>query len=308
MRISTPSFAKINWILEVLGKRSDGYHEVSTVLQTIDLRDRLDFELLVDPVIRLRVQGREVARGADNLVYRAAKLMLPLAPGGGGVSIVLTKRIPVGAGLGGGSGNAATVLLALNRLWNCGLALPQLEELAAKLGSDVPFFLQGGTVWARGRGEQLRPLPDPPREELLLWYPGFALSTTQAYKWGKWPPLPPDLMLTTPKVDNRISRFCSRAKAGKSIRDLAQNDFDVLLSSRHARLAGKIEALEQAGCQNVLFCGSGSTLLGLGKSGQLARIRRKFDSREGELFDCRTLSRNHYQSRLEQAGILFQVA
>ena len=305
MRISTPSFAKINWVLKVLGKRPDGYHEISTILQTIDLCDCLDLRLLGEPVIRLRVRGREVPSGADNLVYRAAKLMLPLASTGSGVSIVLTKRIPVGAGLGGGAGNAATVLLALNQLWGCGLALRQLERLAAELGSDVPFFLRGGTVWASGRGERLQPLPDPPCEALLLWYPGFPLSTAQTYKWGQWPLLPPDLLLTTPKVDNKISGFCSRAKAGKRIRHLAHNDFDVLLSSHHALLASRIGALERAGCQKVVFCGSGSTLLGLGKPGELARIRRAFQNQEGELFDCRTLSRDHYQSRLAQSGILF---
>ena len=150
------AYAKINLTLEVLGRRDDGYHQVKTILQTIDLADLLDIE----PANTLRVDCDDPdLRGDANLVSKAARA---LAQQGGvdiGARIFIRKRIPVGMGLGGGSSDAAAALVALNRLWDLGFGVDELVAVAAGLGSDVPFFLYGGTALAEGRGEEVSPLP-----------------------------------------------------------------------------------------------------------------------------------------------------
>lgn len=142
-RLSVPSFAKINWALKILGKRSDGYQQIRTIYQTIDLSEEIVLETTSDPVIQLEVQGRKVARGEDNLLYQTADLLRKTAGSQAGIRIKLKKKIPVGAGLGGGSSNAAVALLALNQLWDCKMDEKELVELAGQLGADVPFFFCG---------------------------------------------------------------------------------------------------------------------------------------------------------------------
>lgn len=174
LRLLAP--AKINWTLEVLGKRPDGYHEVRTVMQTIDLCD----EITVAPAgkLSLDINGSEQALRdlprEDNLAYRAAQLLWERAGFRGGARIVLAKRIPVAAGLGGGSSDAAAVLRGLRRLWALNISDRELTSIAAQLGSDVPFFLRGGTAVASGRGEVIQPLPDAPVRELTIAWPSHA--------------------------------------------------------------------------------------------------------------------------------------
>jgi len=156
--------AKINLCLDVLGRRPDGYHEVATILQTIDLADRL--RIVRDDDVVLHCHGMGVDQ--DNLILRAANLLREHAGIGAGCSIECWKRIPIGAGLGGGSADAAAALVGLNTLWKTGLRINDLSELAAKLGADVPFFLHGGTALATGIGTALRPLRDAPRHWLVL--------------------------------------------------------------------------------------------------------------------------------------------
>jgi 4-diphosphocytidyl-2-C-methyl-D-erythritol kinase len=167
------AYAKINLTLEILGRRVDGYHEVKTILQTIDLADRLD----VEPGVRLRLDCDDPALNGDaNLVWQAAVMLAKLAGIQPRANIVLRKRIPVGAGLGGGSSDAAAALLALDRLWGTGLAPEVLNAIAAELGSDVPFFLRGGTALAEGRGERISPLPNLPKMTVLLVCPHETLE------------------------------------------------------------------------------------------------------------------------------------
>lgn len=178
------SFAKVNLRLVVLGRRPDGFHEVSTILQTIDWFDELTAETTDRPGVVLEVVGADAPRDDSNLVIRAARAFLerhPLSPGKG-VRFRLEKRIPAGAGLGGGSSNAAAALVALDRL--LGPVEPSsLHDLAGSIGSDVPFFLVGGAAVASGRGERLHPLEDRPgpEEALLLVLPPWGLSTAAVY-------------------------------------------------------------------------------------------------------------------------------
>ncbi len=157
IRLQAP--AKINLSFEVLGRRADGYYEVRTVLAAVDIADEL--ELSEADGFTLSVEPDGAAPVEDNLVLRAAALLQQAAPAGAGAAIVLRKRTPVAAGLGGGSSDAAAALLGLRRLWDLDLSDDTLAGLAALLGSDVPFFLRGGTAVATGRGEQLTPLPQP---------------------------------------------------------------------------------------------------------------------------------------------------
>lgn len=177
--ISSP--AKINLFLEVVGRRPDGFHEIESVMQQVDLCDQVHLRRSPRD-IRISVAGAELPPGRGNLAYKAAALILETAGHRGGVHIHLEKRIPVAGGLGGGSSNAAAVLVGLNRLYDLGQSRETLYTLGAQLGSDVPFFLSDGLAVATGRGEVLIPLPPWPPQWLVLANPGVPISTAWAYR------------------------------------------------------------------------------------------------------------------------------
>ncbi|MFH0944382.1 MAG: 4-(cytidine 5'-diphospho)-2-C-methyl-D-erythritol kinase [Planctomycetota bacterium] len=176
--------AKLNLYLEIVGKRPDGFHELKSVFHAINLTDRLSVERRSGGGIDLELSGREIPAGGENLVVRAAKKYVSAMKCPAGLSIHLEKNIPIGAGLGGGSADAAAMLLALNRLFDHPASRPDLERLAAELGSDVPFFLTGGTAVVRGRGEQVEPLPFSESHLFLfvLLYPGAVVPTERIYR------------------------------------------------------------------------------------------------------------------------------
>lgn len=173
-----PAPAKINLFLHVVGKRSDGYHNLQTVFQFLDYGDDLFFTMRDDGII-----ARDYDYGFDesnDLCIRAAHLLKPLVSSNCGVTIDLTKRLPMGGGLGGGSSNAATTLISLNHLWNAGLSRPELAKLALKLGADVPVFVMGQAAWAEGVGEQLSPI-DLAKPWYLVLNPNINVSTAQIF-------------------------------------------------------------------------------------------------------------------------------
>lgn len=175
---------KVNLLLNVLGRRADGFHELETVFQPVALCDELTFEPAANGV-SLSCNEKSLPANSGNLVFRAAEQFLAAARISAGVKIHLEKRIPLAAGLGGGSGNAATTLLALNEFFGRPLAAEKLFEIAAALGSDVPFFLQDKPALAAGRGEQIQPLEPFPAlagKAFLLIHPGFGISTPWAYQ------------------------------------------------------------------------------------------------------------------------------
>lgn len=175
--------AKINLYLEIMGDRPDGYHELVMVLQSISLADQIDLHPLDVDGIRLHCRHPQVPQDRTNLAYRAAELMTQKFPDSGGVGIVIDKRIPVGAGLAGGSANAAAVLVGLDLMWGLGLTQIELQELGAQLGSDVPFCITGGTALATGRGDILAPLPDLDHLYVVLGkYHSLSVSTPWAYQ------------------------------------------------------------------------------------------------------------------------------
>lgn len=177
LRLRPP--AKLNLFLHILGRRSDGYHRLQTVFELIDWTDELELQRRDDGQIE-RVAGAAGVAAEDDLCVRAARLLKPLAPAAAGCNITLVKHIPTGAGLGGGSADAAGVLLGLNRLWGLELPLAELAVLGACLGADVPVFVQQQPCFAEGIGECLQPLPLVPRQYLVI-YPGVALATAAMF-------------------------------------------------------------------------------------------------------------------------------
>ncbi len=172
--------AKVNLLLEVLGKRNDGYHEIATLMVAIRLMDTLIFEEA--PGLRLRCSRADLSTGADNLVMRAARLLKERTGYAGGADITLIKRIPMAAGLAGGSTDAAATLWGLNQLWKTGLAGEELAALGGQLGSDIPFFFHVPAAWCTGRGEIVRPLPLGRPLDLVLLCPSFGCPTAEVYR------------------------------------------------------------------------------------------------------------------------------
>jgi 4-diphosphocytidyl-2-C-methyl-D-erythritol kinase len=184
MRLEKKSPCKVNLLLNILGKRPDGFHELETIMQPVNLFDEICFER-GGKGVRLSCSEKSLPIDSRNLAFRAAESFLEAANISGGVEIHLEKKIPLAAGLGGGSGNAATTLLALNELFGQPLTPEGLYEIAAPLGSDVPFFLQNKPALATGRGEKIQPLEGFPAlcgKAFLLIHPGFGISTPWAYK------------------------------------------------------------------------------------------------------------------------------
>ena len=174
-----PAPAKLNLFLHVTGRRADGYHSLQTVFQFLDLHDRLNFEITRDGRIARAAALADVPEDRD-LCVRAARLLRATAGHGPGAIIHLDKRLPLGGGLGGGSSDAATTLLALNHLWGCGLTLDALAALGLKLGADVPVFVHGHAAWAEGVGELLTPV-EPPESWFVVLAPRVAVSTARVF-------------------------------------------------------------------------------------------------------------------------------
>lgn len=181
-KIKLKAPAKINLSLDIDGVRSDGFHEVAMIMQSIDLCDKLTIYKRKCPGVKLQVSGADLPENEDNLAYRAAELILDRAGKQSGVKIDLKKKIPVAAGLAGGSSDAAAVLKGINHLYSLDFDYEDLQKMAAVLGSDTVFCLQGGTALAKGRGEVITQLVDIPRQHLLLVNPDFEVSTARIYQ------------------------------------------------------------------------------------------------------------------------------
>jgi 4-diphosphocytidyl-2-C-methyl-D-erythritol kinase len=175
-----PAPAKLNLFLHVTGRRDDGFHDLQTVFQLIDLCDSIGIRVRQDGRIE-RTHGPANVAEKDDLVVRAAQALRAKTGTALGATLRIAKRIPMGGGLGGGSSDAATTLLALNQLWSCGLTVPQLAELGLTLGSDVPVFVHGSSAWAEGRGEKLEPVELPERWYAIV-HPGVAVPTAQVFQ------------------------------------------------------------------------------------------------------------------------------
>jgi 4-diphosphocytidyl-2-C-methyl-D-erythritol kinase len=260
-RLEVSAAAKVNLTLEVLGRRGDGYHEIATVMQTVDLADKLVLEDADG--LELRTQAPGLPTDGGNLALRAAVALRDAARVSGGVRIALDKRIPIAAGLGGGSTDAAAILVGLNRLWRLRWPAGRLEEVAVTLGMDVPFFLRGGAALGTGRGERLRPL-ETMGMSMVLVNPGLAVSTAETY--GR----------VTSTMWTRGEHAQAMLTALKSRR--AARIADHLFNSLEAaagpagRAVTKVKAaLLAAGALGAAMSGSGPTVFGIARSWEHAR-------------------------------------
>jgi 4-diphosphocytidyl-2-C-methyl-D-erythritol kinase len=253
IRVRCP--AKVNLFLKVLGKRSDGYHDVQNVMQTLTLFDELSVRKQKEGVT-LSCSGERIDGDAEeNLVVRAANLFFRRGYGRPGVHLELKKNIPVAAGLGGGSSDAACCLLALNDLLATGLSNDTLREMAAELGSDVPFFIEGGTALCTGRGEVVKPLPAAPRLAGILASPDVCFKTSEMYS----------LLSAEDSHGPDVSEMLSSIASGdvSSLCSALFNSFERVAFQKAPELAALKSTLEKLGSTRVILCGSGPTLLGI---------------------------------------------
>jgi 4-diphosphocytidyl-2-C-methyl-D-erythritol kinase len=256
--------AKINLYLRVLHKRQDGYHDIASLMQRISLYDEMIFGPL-EHGIRIRCTGSPLPENEENIAFRAAEAFFRQVPHiSGGIDIAINKKIPVAAGLGGGSSNAATTLLTLNELFGCPCTMEDLMKIGVMLGADVPFFIFERTAWAFGIGERLQVAEGIPSFSLLLVNPGFALSTKMIYQNL-------NLRLTNGTIHYSIPRFLT-------VHDLAKgliNDLETVSIGMHPVLADIKKYLMTYGALGALMSGSGPTVFGLFEKEQQAIIAEK---------------------------------
>jgi 4-diphosphocytidyl-2-C-methyl-D-erythritol kinase len=292
------AYAKLNLGLRVLYKRPDGYHELRTIFQTISLADSLEISFTGAKSTSVAMDGTPEI--PDNLAERAARLVMEATGKTGVVGLRLTKHIPAGAGLGGGSSDAAAVLLALPVVAGVRIPMEQLTAMAARLGSDVPFFLYGGTALGLGRGEELYPLPDEPPMLALLVAPNVHSSTADAYR-------DVSVTLTNVGLQNKLDSFRRSAWQGCSGADkpILINDFEDVVLARYPQLDGIRERLRRAGATRVAMTGSGSAIFGIFENpGKLERTRLEWEKRAepGErVFSVSFVGRTRYQGAWRRA-------
>lgn len=279
------AFAKINLDLRVLYRRPDNYHELRTIFQTISLADRIG--ITFTPASRTAISIDSNIEIGDNLITRAAESCLDAIRTAGKLEFILEKRIPMGAGLGGGSSDAAAVLLALPVLAGKALEPASLMRLAAELGSDVPFFLLGGAAVGIGRGTELYPLPDRGAHSGVLIAPQLQVSTAEAYQLLS-------SQLTTESQQNKIVSFQGSSWPSDGA-PTGENDFESVVFSRHPELKSFKRRLLKLGAKPAMMSGSGSAVFGLfaGRD-EVRRAIQHFS--EERVFPIQLVSRARYRS------------
>ncbi|GIW87427.1 MAG: 4-diphosphocytidyl-2-C-methyl-D-erythritol kinase [Isosphaeraceae bacterium] len=264
--------AKLNLFLEVHGKRADGYHELETLMVAVDWYDTLRFRSDPSGAIALVSDDPDLPIDRSNLVVRAAEVLQEAIGIRSGAAIRLTKRIPAQSGLGGGSSDAAATLVALNRLWSCGLDLMDLERLGAGLGSDVPFFLRGGAAVCRGRGEQVEPIAIPRPLHFVIVRPAVGVSTAEVYRrFERTGPIHPM------EESLKAWRQVDIARLGRSLFNRLQETAERLVPE----LTQVRDALKSLGSliDGQLMSGSGSAYFGLCRDRETAQaVARHFET------------------------------
>jgi 4-diphosphocytidyl-2-C-methyl-D-erythritol kinase len=287
LRLLVKAPAKINLSLDVLHKRSDGYHEVKMVMTTIDLADRIELVDLYTDTIKIVSHNRFVPDDERNLAYQAAKLLKTKFGIKRGVAISITKSIPVAAGLAGGSSDAAATLRGLNKLWRLGLSLDELAQIGAEIGSDVPFCVYGGTAIATGRGEKIEHIPAPPSSWVVLAKPAIGVSTADVYRQL-------DLQsVKHPDVDGMVAAI--KEKNYEKICSLAGNVLESVTLKMYPEVAQIKEQMKRFGADMVLMSGSGPTVFGLVQHD--SRMHRIYNGLRGfcdHVYAVRLIGERHF--------------
>jgi len=294
--LSLHSYAKVNLTLTVLYRRKDNYHSLRSLFERVSLADRIDLTRTAGPGISVRCSDPELACDGTNLAYKAAALLQRTCAIRSGVSMYIRKRIPLGSGMGGGSSNAATVLLGLNRLWGAGLSKERLVRLAAKLGSDVAFFVhECPFAWATGRGERVRPV-----ERLsgtVLWHvvvvPRIHVSTPVIfYEWDRAHPgnkLAGTALTTAARNDKIIHSVLGRRDI-PSLQPYLRNDLEAVTLKLYPEVGVVRNRLRECGVSAILMSGSGPTVFGIVSSRKEAlRVAHEIEQlREWQVYVVKT--------------------
>lgn len=294
-----PSFCKINWNLRVLGKRADGFHELCTIFQTVSLHDKLTFS--ENENLFLDCNDENIPSDESNLIIKAAKLLQNNFSVSKGAKIYLEKNIPSPGGLGGGSSNAAVALLGLAKFWNLTISFSDLLNLANQLGSDVPFFLYGGTALGTGRGSDIFPLEQVEEKFILIVTPNENVSTAEAFSR-----LSADNL--TNFESNRILQICRNEADGFDLRQNSlKNDFESSVFSFAPEIKRVKQTLLELGVIKALLSGSGASVFGLFDTEETRQTAQKaleieFNWRS---FAVATVSRDEYREALKK---VFQFA
>lgn len=288
-----PSFAKINWFLRVLGKRDDGFHELCTVFQTVSLHDDLTFSES-DELI-LTCSDENIPTGDTNLIVKAAKILSEKYGIKKGAGIHLEKRIPAPGGLGGGSSNAAVALVGLSRLWRIEIDFAELLKIAERLGSDVPFFLHGGTALGTGRGTEIFPLNDVEEKNILIVTPNVSVPTAKAFARLNAAHL-------TNKDSKSILQICRdeaqtlHFRQAESVNNFEKTVFEI--EPEILRVKEKLLACESI---RALMSGSGASVFAVfDTEKKLENAVSKLQTEKGwRVFSVKTISRREYQAFLK---------
>ena len=291
---------KINLYLEIIGDRADGFHELVMILQTIELADIIDLKPNDTQEITLHCNHPQVPRDETNLAYRAAKLMCKSFADAyanfGGVDITIAKNLPVAAGLAGGSANAAAVLVGMDLMWNLGLTQPELQDLAAKLGSDVPFCISGGTAIATGRGEKLDLITNLDNLWVVLAkYKNISVSTPwayQTYRKNYRNSYVSDVKGIISRSDRVRSGDLMNAiikQEGNKIGELLYNDLEKVVLPEYPKVAELRDIFAEAGVLGTMMSGSGPTVFALCENEEqakdvMSRVRNNIADSELELW------------------------
>ncbi|MCR5176987.1 MAG: 4-(cytidine 5'-diphospho)-2-C-methyl-D-erythritol kinase [Anaerovibrio sp.] len=285
--ISIEANAKINLTLDILGKRNDGYHEVSMVMQEISLHDTLKLEVAEEGIC-LEISDPQLPADNSNLCYKAAELIMSECGLSSGVKIKLEKRIPMAAGLAGGSADAAAVLRGMNQLFSLDLDEGELCRLGAKLGSDIPFCIMGGTMLATGRGEVLQRLPAVPELDIVLAKPKVGVSTAWAYKTY-------DAGYEGPHPDNKAMIQAIQSGDVLYISKLLCNVLESVTINEHAIINEYKAVMKENGALAAMMSGSGPTVFGIAPDEKAAwHIADAIRSIDGEaaVYTAKTVCRN----------------
>lgn len=281
------SYAKINLGLEVLAKRDDGYHEVRTLFQSVDLCDLLTFFPCQHDGVIVKGDDESLCWDESNLIHKAAVLLKEKGSLSAGTEIHVEKRIPAGSGLGGGSSNAAMTLLVLNKIWGVGLDKDTLKDLGAQLGADVPFFFEGGLCLGRGKGDILFPQEDGDPYFCLLVLPPVSISTASVYEGYR-------AFLTSQVKESKIIKFLENRDLG-----FLENDLEETVFRAYPQIKAIKSLFQKQGSELTLMSGSGSAVFGVFRLREKAMEAQKRLSNRYRTVLTEPLSRVEYQKRIK---------
>lgn len=254
--IKLKAYGKINLGLDVVGKRDDGYHEVRMIMQTVNVFDRIEIRKIKSQDIKIKTNLYYLPTNEDNLVYKSAKILMEEFGITHGIAIDLKKYIPVAAGMGGGSSDAAAVLFGVNKMFGLGLSIDELMQRGVKLGADVPYCLLRGTVLAEGIGEKLTPLPPMPNCSVVIAKPNVSVSTKKVY--GN---LKVEELKSHPDIDGMVEAIKNNDLYG--VADRLENVLETVTVTEHKVIGELKEFMMEHKALNALMSGSGPTVFGL---------------------------------------------